>query len=70
MSKIPGHNPPHQEVDHAHGELRRQFDRHDQPGQGADLTPPNAGTMNPRNDRAAQRELDPRNTPPPGPDTD
>lgn len=47
------------EVDLRAGELRKADDRHDQPGQGADLRPPNAGTVNPRNDEAVREELDP-----------
>ena len=68
MSKNPADRPRGDEVERRDGELRKAGDRHSQPGQGADLTPPNAGTMNPLNDRAARRELDPARRPdvPPG----
>lgn len=59
MSKIPHSHPPSEEVRVENGELRKPMDRHWQPGQGADLTPPNPGRMNPGSDQAARDELDP-----------
>lgn len=43
MSKLHGDDPKNEEVRFEQGELRKPDDRHDQPGQGADLTPPNDG---------------------------
>jgi hypothetical protein len=43
MSKLHGDQPRHEEVRVELGELRKPDDRSDQPGQGADLTPPNDG---------------------------
>lgn len=59
MSKIPHSHPPSEEVHVDQGELRKPSDRHNQPGQGADLTPPNPGRVNPRTDAAARDKLDP-----------
>jgi len=59
MSKIPHSHPPSEEVHVDKGELRKPMDRHWQPEQGGDLTPPNPGRMNPRTDQAAREELDP-----------
>ena len=56
MSKIPPRQPPHEE-DTGRGELRNPLDWTNQPGQGADLAPPNPGQVNPLNDRAAREEL-------------
>ncbi|MGY3266480.1 hypothetical protein [Lysobacter sp. HA35] len=43
MTKLHGDDPNHEEVRFERGELRKPDDRHDQPGQGAVLTPPNDG---------------------------
>lgn len=43
MSKLHGDEPGYEEVRFERGELRKPDDRHDQPGQGAVLTPPNDG---------------------------
>ncbi|HZX76225.1 hypothetical protein [Lysobacter sp.] len=46
MSKLHGdHVPGHDPADTRKGELRKPDDRDDQPGQGADLTPPDDGQM-------------------------
>jgi hypothetical protein len=58
MSKISSRSSPHEE-DTGRGELRKPLDWTDQPGQGADLAPPNPGHANPLNDRAVHEELDP-----------
>jgi hypothetical protein len=58
MSKIPPRQSPHEE-DTGRGELRKPLDWTNQPGQGADLSPPNPGHANPLNDRAMHEELDP-----------
>lgn len=57
MSKIPPRQPPHEE-DTGRGELRKPLDWTNQPGQGADLAPPNPGHVNPLNDRAVREEFD------------
>ncbi|AXK73146.1 hypothetical protein DWG18_13215 [Lysobacter sp. TY2-98] len=43
MSKLHGDEPGYEEVRFERGELRKPDDRHDQPGQGAVLTPPTDG---------------------------
>ncbi|TBR12960.1 MAG: hypothetical protein EPO46_03750 [Lysobacter sp.] len=43
MSTLHDDQPLNEEVRHERGELRKPLDRHDQPGQGAVLTPPNDG---------------------------
>jgi hypothetical protein len=58
MSKISPRQSPHEE-DTGRGELRKPLDWTNQPGQGADLAPPNPGHANPLNDRAAHEEPDP-----------
>lgn len=45
MSKLHDDQPPGEEVRHEQGELRKPFDRHDQPDQGGSMTPPNDGHM-------------------------
>jgi hypothetical protein len=45
MSKLHGDQPRDEEVRFEQGELRKPDDRGDQPGQGANLTPPNDGHM-------------------------
>jgi hypothetical protein len=45
MSKLHGDQPQHEEVRFEQGELRKPDDRSDQPGQGANLTPPDDGHM-------------------------
>ena len=59
MSKIPHRYPPADRVEVEHGELRKPDDYSNQPGQGADLTPPNPGHANPLNDQPVRDELDP-----------
>lgn len=59
MSKRAGERPHGDEVDTTLGELRKPGDRIDQPGQGAELAPPNPGHANPRNDQPVREELDP-----------
>ena len=48
MTKLHGDDPKNEEVRFERGELRKPDDRHDQPGQGAALTPPNDGHMRDR----------------------
>lgn len=43
MTKLHGDDPKNEEVRFERGELRKPDDRHDQPGQGAVLTPPADG---------------------------
>lgn len=67
MSKLHGDAPPTTEVRFSQGELRKPDDRHDQPGQGADLTPPNDGHQRDlRRDPATEprTETAPAGTPP------
>ncbi|WP_133501456.1 hypothetical protein [Cognatilysobacter terrigena] len=45
MTKLHGDDPKNEEVRFEQGELRKPDDRTDQPGQGANLTPPNDGHM-------------------------
>jgi hypothetical protein len=45
MSKLHGDQPRNEEVRVEQGELRKPDDRGDQPGQGANLTPPDDGHM-------------------------
>ena len=51
MSTLRNDQPVDEEVQTERGELRKPGDRHNQPGQGADLTPPNDGNVrDPRHD--------------------
>ena len=67
MSKLHNDQPRDEEVRFEQGELRKPDDRTDQPGQGADLTPPNDGHMRDlRRDPTAEprTETAPAGTPP------
>ena len=57
MSKLRNDAPREAEVRLREGELRKPDDRSDQPGQGADLTPPNDGHLR---DRRRDPEREPR----------
>jgi hypothetical protein len=66
MSKLHGDQPQGEEVRFEQGELRKPDDRSDQPGQGANLTPPDDGHMRDlRRDPAAdpRTETAPTGTP-------
>ena len=43
MSTLRGDQPNNEEVHVERGELRKPHDRHEEPGQGGSLTPPNDG---------------------------
>lgn len=57
MSTLKNDQPATAEVRRKEGELRNPQDRHDQPEQGADLTPPNDGH---ERDRLRNPLLEPR----------
>ena len=57
MSTLKNDQPAHEEVHHEAGELRRPFDRHDQPGQGGQHWAPNDGHMR---DQRRDPEAEPR----------
>lgn len=57
MSKLQNDRPADAEVDHRAGELRKPDDRHSQPGQGGDITPPNDGH---ERDRRRDPQAEPR----------
>lgn len=61
MSTLKNDQPDDTEVRRGEGELRNPQNRHDQPGQGANPTPPNDGH---ERDRLRDPSNDPRVEPP------
>lgn len=57
MSKLQNDQPAGAEVHHDRGELRKPLDRHSQPEQGGDITPPNDGH---ERDRRRDPQAEPR----------
>lgn len=57
MSTLQGDRPQGEEVHVEQGELRKPLDRHEEPGQGGSLSPPNDGH---ERDRRRDPQVEPR----------